>query len=187
LGFRPARYQPSEIDYVVYEQLRDAFLQSPRGRAARFAGGIIGRLARRVVNDDIACLGPTADVFDNGVRFWDGQSSTAYWDDDLTTQEIDLICGVYQGQHDAGTEDGMQKTNVSWWPKPVAWHASGLNTGWWSPDCEHWFLKRLGLIRNNQAVLLTQTQWKHNIRFVQKSRTVGLANERIAAEFLMNY
>ncbi|KAJ6627300.1 hypothetical protein B0H10DRAFT_1941425 [Mycena sp. CBHHK59/15] len=136
--------------------LRQEGAESPRGHAARFTGGIISCLARQVVNDDIACLGPTADVFNNG--------------------EIDLICGVYQvatGQHDTGTEDGMQKTNVSWWPKPVAWHASGFNTGWWSPDCE--------------SVLLTQTQWKHNIRFVQKSRTIGLANERIAAEFLMNY
>ncbi|KAJ6620877.1 hypothetical protein B0H10DRAFT_1791071, partial [Mycena sp. CBHHK59/15] len=183
LGFRPAGYKPSKVDYEVYEKLRDSFLQSPRGHAARFAGGIIGRLARQRVNDDVACLGPTADVFDTGVRFWDGQSSTAYWDDELTAQEIDLICGVYQ----VATDDGMQKTNISWWPKPVAWYASGLSTGWWSPDCERWYQKRLGLIRNDQGVLVTQTEWKHKIRFVQKSRTVALANEKIATEFLAKY
>ncbi|KAJ6587821.1 hypothetical protein B0H10DRAFT_1961287 [Mycena sp. CBHHK59/15] len=130
-GAEAMQAPPREIPppYIAAECCHHA---SPHGHAARIAGGIISRLARRVVNDDITCLGPTADVFDNGVCFWDGQSSTAYWDDDLTRQEIDLICGVYQvatGQHDAGTEDGMQKTNVYWWPKPVAWHASTLAGG----------------------------------------------------------
>ncbi|KAJ6546580.1 hypothetical protein B0H10DRAFT_1768801, partial [Mycena sp. CBHHK59/15] len=69
-----------------------------------------------------------------------------YWDDELTAQEIDLICGVYQV--------------ATGWPKPVAWYASGLSTGWWSPDCERWYQKRLGLIRNDQGVLMTQTEWK---------------------------
>jgi hypothetical protein len=83
------------LDYLTYQTRRSEFLGSPRGRAARFAGGIIGRLCLEDINDDRASQGPSDEVLENGVRFWDGQSQTAYWDDALTPQEIDLICGVY--------------------------------------------------------------------------------------------
>ncbi|KAJ7468824.1 hypothetical protein B0H11DRAFT_1920835 [Mycena galericulata] len=187
LGFRPAGYHPTSLDYRIYCRQRDNFLASPRGRAARFAGGIIGRLARDVVFDDRACLGPTDGAYETGVRLWDGESSTAYWDDALTPQEIDLICGAYilpTGQSTPAEEDGQQKKTMSWWPKPTAFHHSGMNIGWWSPDCERWFQKRVKLLEKNQAPLWTQTQWKHKIRFMQKSRDVALANERIACEYL---
>jgi hypothetical protein len=76
--------------------LRNRFLASPRGCAALFVGGIVARLARLVVDQELASLGPTSEVLRTGMRLWDGQSSAAYWDDVLTEQEIDLICGVYE-------------------------------------------------------------------------------------------
>ncbi|KAJ7465195.1 hypothetical protein FB451DRAFT_1041898, partial [Mycena latifolia] len=82
--------------YGVYVTLRERFLESPRGRAALFSGVIVGRLARLIVDENLASLGPSNEVFMTGVRLWNGQSSTAYWDDTLTDQEIDLICGVYE-------------------------------------------------------------------------------------------
>ncbi|KAJ7085096.1 hypothetical protein C8R44DRAFT_651312 [Mycena epipterygia] len=96
LGYRHVGYKPSLIDHGVYEMLRERFLGSTRGRAALFAGGIVGRLARLIVDEDLACLGPSHEVFMTGIRLWDGQSSEAYWDDELTDQDIDLICGVYE-------------------------------------------------------------------------------------------
>ncbi|KAJ7878414.1 hypothetical protein B0H13DRAFT_1631208, partial [Mycena leptocephala] len=95
LGWRPAGYQPVLLDYLAYQTRRSEFLGSPRGRAAPFAGGIIGRLCLEDINDDRASQGPSDEVLENGVHFWDGQSQTAYWDDALMPQEIDLICGVY--------------------------------------------------------------------------------------------
>ncbi|KAJ6491076.1 hypothetical protein C8R45DRAFT_826145 [Mycena sanguinolenta] len=109
LGVRPAGYKPTELDYLAYQTRRDDFLASHRGRAARFAGRIIGRLVRDIVLDDIACLGPSDKVFESGVRLWDGQSQTAYWDDDLTPEEIELICGVYH------VETGMSESSISRW------------------------------------------------------------------------
>ncbi|KAF7335604.1 hypothetical protein MVEN_02215000 [Mycena venus] len=167
--------------------VRDAFLRSPRGRAARFAGGIIGRLSQDVMDDELAARGPSDEMFENGVRFWDGQSQTAFWDDDLTPEEMDLICGVYvvkTGLKSSAENDGWQKKEVSWWPKPGAFFLSGLNIGWWSPDCERWFQKRLLEIEHDRAQLWTQIEWKHKIRFIQKSRQVMLANEKLAAEYL---
>ncbi|KAJ7077745.1 hypothetical protein C8R44DRAFT_654960, partial [Mycena epipterygia] len=104
-----------------------------------------------------------------------------YWDDALTPEEIDLICGVYVVKTE---NDGWQKKEISWWPRPGAFFLSGLNIGWWSPDCERWFQKRRLEIVRDRAKLWTQVEWKSKIRFIQKSRQVAMANEKIAAEYL---
>ncbi|KAJ7694637.1 hypothetical protein B0H17DRAFT_931626 [Mycena rosella] len=179
LGYRCMGYKPTPIDYGVYEMLRQRFFSSPRGRAARFAGGVVGRLAKL----DLASLDLNHDVFTTGIRLWDGQSAAAYWADALTDQEIDLICGVYEVATGANDDD-PQTTKVSWWPKPHVFLHSGMNTGWWSPDCERWYQKRLTAIKAGTAALHTQTEWKGVIRFFQKSRQVAVANESLAAQFL---
>ncbi|KAJ7082216.1 hypothetical protein B0H15DRAFT_785811, partial [Mycena belliarum] len=96
LGYRRKGYKPTSADHGVYVEQREDFLRSPRGRAALFAGGIIGRLARLIVDESLASMGPSREVLTTGVRLWDGCSSAAYWDDNLTDQDIDLICGVYE-------------------------------------------------------------------------------------------
>ncbi|KAJ7700968.1 hypothetical protein B0H14DRAFT_2417130 [Mycena olivaceomarginata] len=90
LGFRPKNYVPTAHDYQTYLAMREQFLQSPRGRAAKLYGGIVGRLACTVVSDEEVCRGPTDDVTSDGTCLWDGVSASAYWDDSLTEQEIDL-------------------------------------------------------------------------------------------------
>ncbi|KAG2351036.1 hypothetical protein BDR07DRAFT_1502867 [Suillus spraguei] len=65
---------------------------------------------------------------------------------------------------------------VSWWPRPQAWAASGLNVGFWSTRCEEWFQKRLGNIRegvsrirntrvNDDNGPMTATRWKRSLKF----------------------
>ncbi|KAJ7602052.1 hypothetical protein DFH06DRAFT_1024353 [Mycena polygramma] len=95
LGYRPSGYRPTAVDYAAYQHRLDAYLHSSRGRAALCTGGVIGRLAREIVPDALVAIGPSDEVFDTGLRLWDGQGQTAYWDDSLTADEIDLICGVY--------------------------------------------------------------------------------------------
>ncbi|KAJ7153188.1 hypothetical protein C8R43DRAFT_846897, partial [Mycena crocata] len=62
------------------------------------------------------------------------------------------------------TKEENQTSTPSWWPKPYAFNTSGLNTGWWSPDCEHWFQQRLAKIQSGTAELHTQTEWKRVLR-----------------------
>ncbi|KAJ7664375.1 hypothetical protein DFH06DRAFT_986073 [Mycena polygramma] len=188
LGRRRVDFKPTIADYEMYVTLRDRFLTSPRGRAALFAGGIVGQLARQIVDEKVASLGPSPDVFLNGICLCDGHSEGAYWDDVLTEQDIDLICGVYEvatGRINKTTQD-PQTSQISWWPKPTAFSSSGLNTGWWSPDCDHWFEERLSKIKSGTAKLHTQTEWKRYIRFYKKSHDIAIANERISNEFLRN-
>jgi hypothetical protein len=90
------------------------------------------------------------------------------------------------GLKSSADEDGVQKKTISWWPKPGAFFTSGLNIGWWSPDCEHWFHKQLVEVQSTtaRADLWTQLEWKNKIRFMQKPRQVGMANEKLAAQYL---
>lgn len=80
--------------------------------------------------------------------------------------------------------DGQQKKLISWWPKPSAFASSGLNIGWWSADCERWFQKRRSEIISGNAQLYTLREWKLKTRFIQKSREVAIANEKLASEYL---
>jgi hypothetical protein len=97
LGRRPAGYTQTLIDFGVYVQRQDAFLRSPRGDAALFYGGVVGRLARLVIPDfeDIACLDPSEDILKAGTRVSSGNGEGALWHEVLTQDEINLICGVY--------------------------------------------------------------------------------------------
>jgi hypothetical protein len=95
LGYRPPQYQPDMRDYRSYVSIRRRFFRSPRGRAALLYGGIIGRLARSEVSNEEVLRGPSDDALLEGICLWDGKSPFAYWDDCLTEEEIDLICGVY--------------------------------------------------------------------------------------------
>ncbi|KAJ6461918.1 hypothetical protein C8R47DRAFT_993332 [Mycena vitilis] len=95
LGFRPLNYKPDMRDYRSYVAIRQRFLSSSRGRAALLYGGIVGRLARDEASKEDVFRGPSDDALVEGVCLWDGHARFAYWDDCLTEQEIDLICGVY--------------------------------------------------------------------------------------------
>jgi hypothetical protein len=98
LGYRPKNYQPDRVDYMSYKSSLDRFLSSSRGRAAVLRGGLIARLARDIVTVESVTFGPSD--FPDGSEtlcLWDGNpSSLAYWDDQLTADEVDVICGVYR-------------------------------------------------------------------------------------------
>ncbi|KAG1833611.1 hypothetical protein DFJ58DRAFT_847797 [Suillus subalutaceus] len=56
------------------------------------------------------------------------------FDDELSDEEVDFMCGTYYVHNNDGNVE-----IVSWWPRPQAWAASGLNVGFWSSRCESWF------------------------------------------------
>lgn len=207
LGYRPIGYKPDHVDFVAYEALRNTFLATPRGRAALMAGGILGRLAREAAKENDVFVGPTDDVFVNGVCLSDMNTGTAYWDDGFTPVEIDLICGSYQietgdsfcffalvfrkklinfaGQINKTSPTGLQLAEVSWWPKPAAWNRSGLNIGYWSSDCEEWYQNRLSEIRSQKADPRSHAKWKHALRLGRRSvRQVVDVNEQQAKNWL---
>ncbi|KAF7365943.1 hypothetical protein MVEN_00469700 [Mycena venus] len=187
LGYRPQGYQPNLLDYAAYTNFRDRFLMTARGHAALRYGGVVARIARAVLTFEDALLGPSDDVTYHGVHLINKRFDETYWDDQLTADELDLICGVYHvatGQTDPNGVENQQTTTISWWPRPVYFEKSGLNVGWWSPACEAFYQRRLSQINHGDATLCTQGQWKNNMKFDSKVPAYIEGAERCAAQIL---
>jgi len=178
LGWRNAGYQPDQYEYVAYEERRDAFLKSPRGRAALLAGGILWRLSVGAVPENAVLSGPSPVAPAYGVNYPLPELG-AFCDDKLTPDEEDLITGVYRVYTNVGTS---QASLQSWWPRPSVWLRSGLHFVSWTPNDELWFQKRLKGIREGS---LSIRSWNAGVIKLQKETPkVIAANERDAAGLL---
>ena len=85
-------------DFDVYVHRRDALLRSPQGRAALLKGGIVWRLAVETIGI-VECLeGPSIEtiVHRRGLVLPTADPNIELCDDDLSIDELDLICGVYE-------------------------------------------------------------------------------------------
>ncbi|KAG1875736.1 hypothetical protein F4604DRAFT_1680624 [Suillus subluteus] len=166
------RFRPVYADYIVYEQHRHEFMNQPRARAAVLHGGLIWRLALHSLGFNV--LPSVLDgISREAVPFGlmpdiNGQT---YFDDELSEEEVDFMCGTYYVHNNDGNVE-----IVSWWPRPQAWAASGLNVGFWSGRCESWFQLRLGNIRKGVSRErhtftddangpMTAKQWKGSLKF----------------------
>ncbi|KAJ7677978.1 hypothetical protein DFH06DRAFT_976014 [Mycena polygramma] len=179
LGLRAREFTASPSGYASYESIRNRIFRSERGRVALMMGGLVARLATGIVNPEAVCSGSTEKAYLDGLCVqWDGHpTSPAYWDDALTSQEVDSVCGVYEIE-----TDGKQTKIVSYWPPQVVWWNSGLNVGYWTPACEEWFQSRLAEICTGDAQLHTQGGWKKILGI--RAPSLNQANGRMAAAFL---
>ncbi|KAJ6619593.1 hypothetical protein B0H10DRAFT_1793178 [Mycena sp. CBHHK59/15] len=176
LRFRPRNSQPDRRDYETYVAIQNQFLNTPCGHAALLYSGIVGRLAREAISNDEVIKGPSDDAPITGICL----HNTAYWDDKLTEEELDLICG----QGDLNAVGGRQVMMVSWWPKPSAFTLSRLNVGWCTPACKPWYQKCVGKIEGLTARLSTHTDWKHNLKLERQCLTYSKAVEKCSAQIL---
>jgi hypothetical protein len=138
-----------EFEYKSYTYHRDRILRGPRGRVALMMGGIVWRLAKDVVPVEAVISGPNTQ-FSGPKHILKHNYDQVFLDDRLTDHELSVICGVYAAGTYAG-RSGTQTEEKSWWPKHETWERSNMNIGYWTPQCEAWFQKRL---RN----ILTGTQ-----------------------------
>ena len=132
IPIRFPNYQFTTHDYAVYLRDRESLLLQPRGRAALLQGGIVWRLALETVGMEVALEGPSSDVTDYrfGISFSSGDldSGVRYWDDELTNDELILLCGGYRfytgmscyfcpkGRTSCIAGQGIQTAYKSWWP-----------------------------------------------------------------------
>ena len=87
-------------DYCSYVNIRNKFLQSNSGRGALLHGGIVWRLAMDAFGYESALVhalaGPSVDCIDFGGMPQFLADGTELWDDVLSEEELDLVCGVYK-------------------------------------------------------------------------------------------
>jgi hypothetical protein len=180
LGWRQKGYAGDTADYAAYEALCTEFLRQPRARSACLKGGIVWRLAKHSVELGVTSTGPSDDVFDYGSCIVSDSGGLDLWDNDLSEDELNLICGVYRVK----TQDNQMSDSL-WWPKHSVWMNSGLNVGYWSPACENWFQLRLDTIRAGTARLRMSAEWKAALRFWRQT-PVFINNSRHSATTYVN-
>ncbi|KAJ7856258.1 hypothetical protein B0H14DRAFT_2753308 [Mycena olivaceomarginata] len=158
-----------------------------RGHAALRYGNVVGRIAQAALLSEDVLLGPSDDVTEHSICFRNLRSNELYWDDELSAEELDLICGIYHvatGQRDLNAPGNRQTSTISWWPHPIYFEKFGLNIGWWSPACEDFYQKRPKQITRRDATLSTQGEWKNNMKFDSKVPTYIESAERCTAQVL---
>lgn len=101
IPFRTHRHIYTLADYHLYVEKRSRILSSPCGRAALLAGGLVARIAREHIDLDSASFGPSSAVTSHQIGFHVDVGDVVYWDDMLTEDEINVLCGLhksYEGQ-----------------------------------------------------------------------------------------
>ncbi|KAJ7171904.1 hypothetical protein B0H12DRAFT_1040615 [Mycena haematopus] len=187
LGYRPQDYQPDVWDYRSYLERRTQLLRSSRGLVALRSGGIIARIAREVVSLEDGLIDPSDYPLDHGICFWDGKSAKTLRGEQLTDDEVDVICGVYHvatGQRDPSSANNRQITSRSWWPRPPAFSKSALNVGWWTPACEHFYQGRLEKLNGGIYMIQTAHTWKEQLKLERKCQPIIEGIERCSAHIL---
>ncbi|KAF7969794.1 hypothetical protein HWV62_25969 [Athelia sp. TMB] len=95
-GYRRPTWKPDMFDYQRYENHRNDFLLTPHARAAVKSGGILWRLSVQSIDPNYVAAGPSSEVLATSrSKYFEGDKAQ-YWDDELTDDEIDIICGVYK-------------------------------------------------------------------------------------------
>ncbi|KAK7031254.1 hypothetical protein VNI00_013505 [Paramarasmius palmivorus] len=184
LGFRPRDYEFNLLDYASYVHQRNLFLQTPRGRAAVLLGGIVGRIASDIVSIDDIVEGPRQMMDLRGFGECITFQSEHYWDDQLTEEELDLICGLYDVEVERKKDGTFQLCKKSWWPKPTSWKNTGFSLGHWSPDAEAWYKERLKAIKSGAAKLYTNREWKNAIKGSKRALAVAGKQEKLADDYI---
>src|SRR5882724_5067137 len=77
-----------------------------------------------------------------------------------------------------------QSADMSWCPKLIAWHNSGMQVGFWSPYCEEWFQLRLKSILSGRASPRTSNGWDQALKLARKQSKLVRNYECLAAQFV---
>jgi hypothetical protein len=143
-------------------------------------GGILWRLAREILGDDVVTAGPTSPSPHHDSFVLITEDGQHFYDDNMLEIEDFLVCGVYR----VATGRGKQTTDKSWFPKPSVWASSGLNFGFWSNTCEDWFQARVRTIQAGTAELRTSAEWRNTLMRYRYTKTFVEANEKLSAGFI---
>jgi len=96
-AYRVVGHKFTEADFEVSMRACQSVLTSPQGRAALLRGGIVGRIAKEYLSNDSVLDGPSVEVTVHRIGYHvPSSNSDIHWcDDELTEDEIAVICGTY--------------------------------------------------------------------------------------------
>ncbi|KJA18103.1 hypothetical protein HYPSUDRAFT_145454, partial [Hypholoma sublateritium FD-334 SS-4] len=157
-------------------------LRTLPGRAALLRGGIVGRIAREFLRPYEVLDGPSVEATfaRNGLCVDAKDGGNEYWDDDLTEQEIAIICGTYVMY----TGSGEQTTKISWFPPPQSWEGSSYDSLEWTPKAEEVFQSVFIDARKGEFQPLSARRWRDRLRDFKSPRKAFENNKVRASTFL---
>ncbi len=161
-------------------------------------GGIIWRPSLEAVGVETVLVGPIGDL---SAQYEVSIGDKTHFDDDLTTDEADIIVGVYKVLTRKLCPCRLRiwadllylahsirnTSDASWWPKSQVWDQSGCCVGYWTPANEDWFLKRLKAIREGRATLMNSNHWRKHLK-IERREAMNLRGtiEELSVEALRN-
>ena len=91
-----SHYQFGSNDYEAYVHHCAQLLMLLQGHAALLQGGIISQISREHISIDSALFGPSSAVTTHRLGIYvTNKDGMEFWDDNLTENEIEIICGVH--------------------------------------------------------------------------------------------
>ncbi|KDR76619.1 hypothetical protein GALMADRAFT_67036, partial [Galerina marginata CBS 339.88] len=179
--------RPSEdlfADFDVAMLACQSVLTSPQGRAALLRGGIIGRIAKKYLSMDGVLDGPSIEVTAHRMGYLapSGDNHTRFCDDQLTDNEIAIICGTYS----LYTAIQGQVAVRSWFPPPAAWEHNRSGCKWleWTERSEEIFQNILKDVRCGTAQPKSLSDWISQLRGQNVSRVLLKQNNSRSKQFM---
>ena len=198
--YRQIDHTFTTADFDVAMQACQSVLSSPQGRAALLRGGIVGRIAKEFLSVDGVLDGPSVEVTAHRVGYiaLSGKDDSRYCDDQLTANEIAIICGtysLYSGKFHffififyiiLCLTASNQVAVWSWFPPPGAWEGvrSGCNWLTWTERCESIFLRILSAARAGKGKPKSVTKWKDHLRGQRFARDAIENNDSRSQAFM---
>ncbi|KAK0436976.1 uncharacterized protein EV420DRAFT_1280911 [Desarmillaria tabescens] len=195
IPYRPMGFQLELLDYTYYIQKRSTLLEDPAiARAALMHGGLIWHITMEHVQDPefiLSGLGGNISRYGECHRI-QGSARTEpdydLWEETLTEDQIDLLCGVYRVYRSAaGSAGSLTFTqDLSWFPRQCSFRNSSLDLGHWSPDAEDWYQCRVQmyLTADPKGQCLNQAEWKSYIHLWQTTVRTYKGIEVVSKAFL---
>lgn len=170
-------FKPTKADYIAYLTRREAILQSPRGRAARMRGGIVGRIAAEVVEEGCVLTGPQ---LEDEIIGYDSQGNFLV-DDYISQVDVDIICGQYRERNRE-----ISGKLSSWWPSEQVWNTRcGWQVGLWAPESEGWYVNRRKSLTNGDFDVFPAIHWKDKYKHFRPKTGPAIVGSRFMAELFL--
>ncbi|KAF8156129.1 hypothetical protein B0H34DRAFT_799189 [Crassisporium funariophilum] len=183
-SYRLSDHTFTKADFDVAMLACRSVLSSPQGRAALLQGGIVGRIAREYVSKDGVLGGPSIEVTAHRVGYLvpSGDNNVKFCDDQLTANEVAIICGTYS----LHTPYKGQVAVWTWFPPPEVWVHNHTGCHWldWTEQCEDIFQRILSGIHDGTGRPRSTTQWLTHLRGQNISRVLIKHNDVRLQQFM---
>jgi hypothetical protein len=201
--YRLLNHTFTTADFNVAMLACQSVLTSSQGRAALLRGGIVGRIAKEYLSIDGVLDGPSVEVTAHRVGYIapSGNSdNTRFCDDQLTDNEIAIICGTYSlytGKFLFSfaffpfsnlffTAVEGQVAKWTWFPPPEVWEKTRVGCNWftWTERCEDIFQNILFDARADVGKPKSVSEWVTFLRGQQTARFLISHNKSRSQAFI---